>query len=106
MKKFVKQTINKAAPQLAQSLRRLSRLEQKIDGLTQLTQEHIERLDQRDSRLDKLKELAKAVEPYQPTYGITGIFEDTSRGCLDRARLIESSTITIGTRSSNAFISF
>lgn len=90
MKKFVKQTINKAAPQLAQSLRRLSRLEQKIDGLTQLTQEHIERLDQRDSRLDKLKELAKGVEPYQPTYGITGIFEDTSRGCLDRARLIES----------------
>lgn len=90
MKKFVKKTIKQAAPQLVQSVRRLNRVEDKLDNLTRTMEQRLEQLNQHDFRLDKLKTLAKEVEPYQPTYGVTGIFEDTSRGCLDRARLIES----------------
>ena len=90
MKKFVKKTIKQAAPQLVQSVRRLNRVEDKLDNLTRTVEDGFSRLNQHDFRLDKLRALAKEVEPYQPTYGITGIFEDTARSCLDRARLIES----------------
>jgi O-antigen chain-terminating methyltransferase len=50
----------------------------------------IEKVQSRsDVRLDRLRELAKRVEPYQPTYGITGVFDVAARPSKDRAVAIE-----------------
>ncbi len=90
MKHFVKKTIKQAAPQLVDSLLRLTRVEQKLDELNSLMQEGIKQAGSHDFRLDKLKVLAQEVEPYQPTYAVAGVLaEEPRRDSLDRARAIE-----------------
>lgn len=88
MKQLIKKSIKRAAPQLALSVRRLQHVEEKLDALDGKIEDLRDSL-RHDSRLDILKEQAKKVEPYQPTYAVTGVFEKTSRIGEDRARVIE-----------------
>jgi O-antigen chain-terminating methyltransferase len=88
VKQLIKKSIKRAAPQLTISIRRLQQVEEKLNALDGKIDGLRDSL-RHDSRLDILKEQAKKVEPYQPTYAVTGIFEQTSRIGEDRARVIE-----------------
>ena len=90
MKQAIKGAIKQAAPGLVQAVQRLKRLEEKVDALQAQITEQEARYEKHDFRIDHLKALSKEVEPYQPTYGFTGIFDDPARDSLDRARIIES----------------
>jgi O-antigen chain-terminating methyltransferase len=88
VKQIIKNTVKRTAPRLAHELRRLQRIEDKVDQLDSKL-EALHNQPTHDNRLDILRQLAKDVEPYQPPYGITGIFDNPARDSLDRARVIE-----------------
>lgn len=82
MKKILRKIIPK---RIVHEIMRPSRIERDLVELKANFRNH-------DNRLDKLKALANEVEPYQPTYGISGILtEEPKRRSLDRCRAIEQS---------------
>lgn len=88
LKRIIKRVVKKTAPRLTYELRRLKRIEDKLD-LVEATINLFKMSPHHDNRLDILRNMATKVEPYQPPYGIAGIFDNPARGSIDRARVIE-----------------
>jgi len=86
---MVKSVARRTVPSLVQAVNRLKRVEEKVDTLAAQLTEQQKLMQGHDFRIDQLKKLSKEVEPYQPTYGFTGVFENPARDSLDRARIIE-----------------
>jgi O-antigen chain-terminating methyltransferase len=90
MKRIIKRAVRKAAPQLVDAVQQLRRIEDKVNNLEhKMESAYPEGASQHDFRLDKLKALIKEVEPYQPTYAISGILKNPARDSEDRCRTIE-----------------
>lgn len=90
MKKVIKKIVKKAAPGLAHSVRRVERIEQQVNVLQNQLKDLHDVVSSKDQRLDELRRLIAEVEPYQPTYGISGLVDSPRRSSRERCITIES----------------
>lgn len=90
VKRAIKHTAKKVAPGIVGEVQRLHTIDDRLVRVEQLAAEIHQQINVHDLRLDRLKTLAAQVEPYQPSYGVSGIFAtDTKRDSKDRCRVIE-----------------
>lgn len=109
VKKVIKKMAKKVAPGFVEIASRTRRIEESINALRTQVDAISKHSDQ---RLDRLRHLIAEVEPYQPTYGLSGIVDNPLRTSRERCRTIESALSPIAGKrildigSSLGFFSF
>jgi O-antigen chain-terminating methyltransferase len=112
VKQLIHKTIDKHAPVIPQTVRKIEEIHQQVGDLVSEMESLVDRLEKHDWRFDELRQLASEVEPYQPAYRITGVVDAPLRGSLERCHAIEAKLAPIPGRrildigSSLGFFSF
>lgn len=92
MKKVIKKTAKKVAPNFSKSLREFKNLPAQVENLNSSLLDLSKRIESLDTPyvngIVKLKNMLESVEQYQPIYGLPGLVNDAKRDSKDRCDTI------------------